>query len=197
MHPVSPHVGEFCHIDVLHVHRVSPPDMRVYVHQKTGEYLFVGDPVAQGYDGPKFGYFGPHLVHDPVAGDAQRIFCYLAGAHYHAYQPPASPTYTLKDGVYWYLGEAPPHDRERSWINEVNPARAGYAAPKVDLSMAPPGYRPFQVVEPPPPPPVAPVLPTKGAQKKAPASAPAAAGRTPARVAPQAPAPAAVPGGTP
>ena len=133
MHPVSPHVGEFCYVDVLHVHRVSPPDMRVYVHMKTGEYLFVGDQVAAGYDGSKFAYFGPHLVHDPALAETQRIFCYLAGAHYHAYPSPSSPDVVLKDGVSWHLGEAqvrirPPEGRHLDGPSGIPTVSGGGAA---------------------------------------------------------------------
>ena len=189
IHPVSPHVGEFCHIDAAHVHRVSPPDMRVYVRLKTGEFYFVGDQIALGYDGPKYGYFGPHVILDPTLGGSERIFCYLTGPHYHSYPSPAEPPFIAKDNVSWYVGDPPPLSAERSWVNEVNPAARGYAPPKVDLSMAPPAYKPMRVVEPPPAPP-APAAPAKAAPVKTPpkpAAKPAAAPK------PAAPAP----GGTP
>jgi hypothetical protein len=164
IHPVSPHVGGFCYIDAVHVHRVSPPDMRVYVRLKTGEFFFVGDQIALGYDGPKHGYFGPHLIADPMLAGSERIFCYLAGAHYHSYPSPAGPPFVSKDDVVWYVGDPPPPSAERSWINEVNPAVPGYAPPKVDLSMAPPGYKPMRVYEPPPP--IPPPAPAKAAPAK-------------------------------
>jgi hypothetical protein len=146
MHPVSPHQGAFCYIDVPHLHRVPPPDMRVYVSRKTGEFVFVGDPVALGYDGPKVGYFGQHLLVFSGLPPGERIFCYITGPHYHAVGPADAASYIFKDGVHWYKGEAPPVDHVRDWINEVH-AIKGYLPPKVDIAAAPPGYRPFQVPE--------------------------------------------------
>ncbi len=166
VHPVSPHVGEFCHIDAAHVHRVSPPDMRVYVKLKTGEFFFVGDQIALGYDGPKYAYFGPHLIVDPILAGSERIFCYLTGPHFHSYASPAAPPFVSKDNVSWYVGEPPPLDAERSWVNEVNPAARGYSPPKADLSMAPPAYKPMPVSAPPPAPAAA--LPAKAAPVKTP-----------------------------
>jgi hypothetical protein len=173
IHPVSPHQGAFCYIDVPHVHRISPPDQRVYLMLKDGENLFVGDPVALGYDGPKIGYFGPHPLAVADAPGEPPVFCYLTGPHYHATAQPASPSLVEKAGVTWYLGPLPPpSDPGRVWINEVR-GIAGYAPPKVDLSMAPPGYHPFNVMPPPPPP----------------AAVPAAAGKAkPRAVAPARPA---------
>lgn len=150
MHPLSPHQGAFCYIDAPHVHRVPPPDMRVYLVLKNGENLFIGDPVALGYDGPRFGYFGPHPLTVPGLADAPPIFCYITGPHYHATPPQRSPEMVEKAGVSWYLGQLPPPaDPSRVWINEVH-AIAGYTPPKVDLTMAPPGYHPFTVMPPAP-----------------------------------------------
>ena len=159
LHPLSPHQGAFCYIDSPHMHRVPPPDMRVYIVLKTGENLFIGDPVALGYDGPKFAYYGPHPLVIADAPDLPSTFCYLAGPHYHAAAPPPSPAMIEKAGVTWFMGPVPPAaDPGRIWINEVHPV-AGYVAPKADLSMAPPGYRPFTLPAPPAP---APALPAKG-----------------------------------
>lgn len=146
MHPLSPHQGEFCYIDAVHYHRFVPVDLRVYVTVNGGAkgngQLYVGDPAWLGYDGPKVGYFGPHPLAAPLAPEAGPLFCYIAGAHYHAAAPPPSTAMVLKDGVYWYLGPPPPADVPRSWINEVRSIK-GYVPPKVDASSAPPGYRIF------------------------------------------------------
>jgi len=144
LHPLSPHMGEFCYIDVPHVHSEAPPDTRVYVVVEGRDNLFVGDPVALGYDGPRFTYFGPHLLVDPSLPPNHRFYCYLKGPHYHAYAPPPGPTsgFVEKDGVYWYVApEAPEFERDRlrQWVNDVHPI-AGYIAAKVDLAAAPPGY---------------------------------------------------------
>jgi len=162
IHPLSPHQGAFCYIDAPHMHRIPPPDLRVYFELKNGENLFVGDPAALGYDGPKFGYYGPHPLAVADAPDSAPLFCYLTGPHYHAAPQPPSPMLVEKAGVTWYLGPLPPpSDPGRVWINEVH-AIAGYVAPKVDLGMAPPGYHPFTVMPPPASPAPAPPPSGKG-----------------------------------
>jgi hypothetical protein len=152
MHPLSPHQGEFCYIDAVHYHRFVPVDMRVYVTVNGGGtegngQLYVGDPAWLGYDGPKVGYYGPHPLEVPLAPEAGRLFCYIAGAHYHVTAPSPSASMVLKDGVYWYLGPPPPADAQRSWVNEVHAIKA-YVPPKVDLAAAPPGYQPFNLGSP-------------------------------------------------
>ncbi|HEY8923427.1 MAG TPA: hypothetical protein VIU64_03540 [Polyangia bacterium] len=148
MHPLPPHQGEFCYIDAIHYHRLGPVDMRVYATVKAGAdgpgQLYVGDPAWLGYDGPKVGYFGPHPLEVPLAPEAGRLFCYISGAHHHVTAPPPSSNMVLKDGVYWYLGPLPPPDAQRAWINEVHAIKS-YVPPKVDLSAAPSGYKPFDV----------------------------------------------------
>jgi hypothetical protein len=177
LHPVSPHQGAFCYIDVPHVHRVPPPDLRVYLVMKNGEYLFIGDPAALGYDGPKVGYFGPHPLAVPDAPDEPPLFCYIAGPHYHVSAQPPSPTLVEKAGVTWYLGALPPPgDPGRVWINEVHGV-ASYTPPRVDLSMAPPGYHPFQVL-PPAPAPAPAAAPPVASKGKARAPAPARAAKS-------------------
>jgi len=162
MHPLSPHQGAFCYIDAAHMHRVPPPDLRVYLVAKDGTNLFIGDPVALGYDGPKFGYFGPHPLAVPATLGLPPTFCYITGPHYHAAPQPPSAALVEKAGVTWYLGPLPPPaDPGRVWINEVHPI-AGYAAPKVDIGMAPPGYHAFTVA-----PPSAAPAPTPAATGKA------------------------------
>lgn len=178
-HPLSPHQGQFCYIDAPHMHRVAPPDQRVYLVLKDGTNVFIGDPVALGYDGPKFGYYGPHPLAIANAPGLPRTFCYITGPHYHAAPQPPSPDLVEKAGVTWYLGPLPPPpDPGRVWINEVHPI-SGYAPPKVDLSMAPPGYHPFTVA----PPAAAPAPPAKPSSKPAPKSAPKSAS-TPSGTAP-------------
>jgi hypothetical protein len=182
LHPLSPHQGAFCYIDVAHVHRVPPPDMRVYAVRKDKErsYVFVGDPVALGYDGPKVGYFGPHLLSVPGLPPGERMFCYISGAHYHAVAPGDPAAFVLKDGVYWYKGDAPPIDRARAWVNEVHPIQ-GYAPPKVALAAAPPGYHPFTVTDQPTPAPVVPVANGGAADAKGGAKPSGAAARAAAK----------------
>ncbi|HEY4186921.1 MAG TPA: hypothetical protein VGP07_17730 [Polyangia bacterium] len=170
IHPLSPHQGAFCYIDTLHMHRIPPPDMRVYAVLKGGENLFVGDPVALGFEGPKFAYFGPHPLAIPGAPELPGTFCYIAGAHYHAAPQPSSPTLVQKDDVTWYIGPPPPAAPNRVWINEVR-AIQSYKPPNVDLTSAPPGYHPFDLgLSPPSPaavPPPSPPTKTKPAARAA------------------------------
>lgn len=170
IHPLSPHQGAFCYIDTLHMHRIPPPDMRVYAVLKGGENLFVGDPVALGYDGPKFAYFGPHPLAVPGAPELSGTFCYIAAPHYHAAPQPSSPTLVQKNDVTWYIGPLPPAAATQVWINEVR-AIQSYQPPKVDLGSAPPGYHLFDLGLTPPPlpvvPPPSPPTKTKAAPRAA------------------------------
>ncbi|MES1204746.1 MAG: hypothetical protein ABUS79_02300 [Pseudomonadota bacterium] len=143
IHPLNPHMGAFCVIEVPHVHAEWPPDIRVYRTLPNKTQVFVGDPVALGYDGPTQTYFGPHplVFHD--LSPAETIYCYLRGPHHHT-QPPEPPaSFVKKDGVNWFVGTFPPEfDRDYSrndWINEVR-GIGTYQPPKVDIAAAPPGY---------------------------------------------------------
>jgi hypothetical protein len=53
----SPHPfrGGFCSHHGPHEHDYGPTDARVY-RVVDGDYYFVGDPVAFGYEGPKYAY---------------------------------------------------------------------------------------------------------------------------------------------
>lgn len=196
LHPLAPHQGAFCYIDVPHMHRVPPPDLRVYLVSKDGTNIFVGDPAALGYDGPKFGYYGPHPLAISNVPGLPSTFCYISGPHYHAAPQPPSPALVEKAGVTWYLGPLPPPaDPGRVWINEVH-AISGYAPPKVDLSMAPPGYHAFTSSVPPPAPPVT-APPAAGKTKPASAAHPAAPARPAKSVTLPAPAAPGVHGGQP
>ena len=194
LHPLSPHQGAFCYIDAPHMHRIPPPDLRVYLVLKDGTNVFIGDPVALGYDGPKFGFYGPHPLAIAGVSELPSAFCYMSGPHYHAAPLAPSPALIEKAGVTWYVGPVPPPpDPGRIWINEVHPI-ASYAPPKVDLGMAPPGYHAF--TSPVAVPAAAPTpAPPKAGKSKAPAGAHPPAPPRPAKppagapVAPAAPSP--------
>jgi hypothetical protein len=172
IHPVSPLSGEFCYIDVVHVHPIQPPDMRLYVVVNQQEHLFVGDPATLGYDGVRYAYYGPHpLVAPGLPAAAPKIYCYISGPHYHAEQPPDSPAFVLKNGAYWFVGEPGPEferERHRTWINETHAIKS-YRPPNVDIAAAPPAYHPLVLPEKPEAVPALPTVSPRG--KKSPARA--------------------------
>jgi hypothetical protein len=159
IHPLPPHGGQFCYLEVPHVHAKSPSDMRVYRTLPDQQNVFVGDDVALGYEGEKFGYFGPHPLSTPALPTTEKFYCYIRGAHYHANPPPAGPSFVLKDGVNWYVGEfGPEFEREKHnfWINDSG-ALPTYAPPKVTIGDAPPNYH-FPALAAPPSRPAAPMV---------------------------------------
>ena len=144
IHPLVPHMGDFCYIDLPHVHAQAPSDMRVYQRLPDGAVLFVGDPLALGYSGPKYAYVGPHPLAQPGLKVEKKLFCYLTGPHYHAYQPSPSTSFVQKGGAYWYVGEWDPAFEQGAFyaiINKVRPIPS-YHPPKVDPTAAPPGFHP-------------------------------------------------------
>jgi hypothetical protein len=113
-HPLPAELGGgFCYIEFPHVHVFTPAEPEILYRVHAGAYLFVGDPVAHGYDGPKHAYYGPHpirveaaVIDDDDRGDDD-VYCYIEGPHYHEYAPPAEVKFTLRDGVYFYVGDYP------------------------------------------------------------------------------------------
>ncbi len=103
VHPIpKTEGGGICYIEGPHVHIYVTNDKLQYrVH--AGANHFVGDPVAYGYDGPKFAYKGPHPIH--VDDDTE--WCYLEGPHFHAEAPPASPEFKVVGDAYFFVGEPP------------------------------------------------------------------------------------------
>jgi hypothetical protein len=145
VHPIAPEYGGgFCYIEVPHVHVYEPPHAQEMYRVHDGRYLYVGDPVAYGYDGPKHAYYGPHPV--PVNaiveedGPEDVEYCYLDGPHYHYYAPPPNVKFKVKGGVAWYVGDFDPmYERDRPRFAHIN------------LEMKPIRYaRPVVVVAPPP-----------------------------------------------
>jgi hypothetical protein len=167
MHPLPQNRGGFCYLEVAHMHAFTPAEPRVY-RVVADEQVFVGDPVAYGYDGPKYTYYGPHPLVEVQVAATDPMYCYLAGPHYHAQAPPpAEPSFVLKGDVYWYMGPfAADFERGRpryAVVNEVRPV-AVYSPPVVDIAVAPPGFHAAVVIAPPvramvspPPPPPPPV----------------------------------------
>lgn len=111
IHPIAKtHGGGMCHIEAPHVHVYAPVDVKLNYRVHDGYHHFVGDPVAYQWDGPKHAYYGHHPVPvDVIVGDdhPDMQFCYLEGAHYHAWEPPPSLEVKLHAGAYWYVGDFP------------------------------------------------------------------------------------------
>lgn len=145
-HPIPKgHGGGVCHIEAPHVHVYTPSDVKVQYRLHDEHYYFVGDPVAYGWDGPRHTYYGHHPIHvDVVLGDDDDDhveYCYLDGAHFHAYAPPEGAKFEVKADAYWYVGDMP--EAYVSARAELDP---------IDVVYEPIVYaRPVVVVETPPP----------------------------------------------
>ena len=149
--------GGVCHINVPHVHIYAPVDVKVQYRDHDGWKMFVGDPVAYGWDGPKTAYYGHHpiAVHavvDDYDGDDVE-YCYIEGPHYHVYAPPPDIKMELRGGAYWYVGSFP-----RAYVEarpvydpiDVYYEPIEYARPVVAIDVAPPGWYGVAVVGVPP-----------------------------------------------
>jgi hypothetical protein len=149
VHPIPAAAGGgFCDIEGPHVHVFLPEHADVLFRTIGGAYLFVGDPAAFGYDGPKHAFYGRHPipVDELVPGEHPEhdgtVFCYLDGPHYHAYAPPPSLKFVERGDAYWYVGDWPRSYRvdgpRYQKINAVYKPLV-YARPVV-VATAPPGY---------------------------------------------------------
>jgi len=114
VHPIPQRTGGgFCNIEGPHVHIYLPDQADVLFRVVGGSYLFVGDPIAYGYDGERHAFYGPHpvpvdeLVDRPHDQHDGTVFCYLEGPHYHVYVPPLTMRFAQRGGAYWYIGEWP------------------------------------------------------------------------------------------
>lgn len=164
VHPIpAAEGGGFCDIEGPHVHIYLPAHADELYRVIQGRYLFVGDPVPFGYDGPRHAYSGRHPVpvDELVPGDHPEhdgaVFCYLDGPHYHIYVPPPGLTFVLRGDAYWYLGDWPRSyqlDGPRYQKINVIYAKLTYARPVVTVA-APAGYHvPVIVIAAPRPAPV-------------------------------------------
>ena len=99
--------GGMCHIEGPHVHIFAANKLEYRLHDDA--YVFIGDPVAYGWDGPKYAYKGNHPVHvEAVVGGPPEVeYCYLNGPHYH-YWEPEGPEYKVAGGAYFWVGTPPP-----------------------------------------------------------------------------------------
>lgn len=155
IHPIPKAMGGgMCHIQAPHVHVYAAVDGKVQFRDHDGWQHFVGDPVAYGWDGPKYAYYGNHPVpvHVVVGDDHEDVeYCYLDGPHYHAWAPPEDLDLELRGGAYWYVGEFP-----RAYV-EARPAYDSidavytpirYERPVVEVSVAPPHWYGAVVIAP-------------------------------------------------
>jgi hypothetical protein len=123
VHPIpKPEGGGMCYIEGPHVHIYAANKIEYRRHGD--DNVFVGDPVAYGWDGPKYSYKGPHPIHVDVVvgGDPDTEYCYLEGPHYHHFTPPEGPDFKVVGDAYFYVG-APP----RAFI-EARPTYVGINA---------------------------------------------------------------------
>ena len=107
IHPVPKgEGGGICHIQGPHVHIYAANKLEYRMHDD--DYVFVGDPVAYGWDGPKYAYKGNHpiQVNAVVQGSPDVEYCYLNGPHFHYFEP-EQPDFQLVGGAYFYVGEPP------------------------------------------------------------------------------------------
>lgn len=101
--------GGICYIEGPHVHIYAADKLEYRTHGD--DHVFVGDPVAYGYDGPKYAYKGPHPIHVEavVGGDPDVEYCYIEGPHYHYFEPPdGDDDFKLAGNAYFYVGAPPP-----------------------------------------------------------------------------------------
>lgn len=100
--------GGMCYIEGPHVHVFDADKIQYRDHD--GANYFVGDPVAYGYDGPRYVYKGHHPIHvNVVVGDddPDDEYCYINGPHYHYFAPPEGPEFSVAGGAYFYVGDPP------------------------------------------------------------------------------------------
>jgi hypothetical protein len=81
-----------------HTHYYPPVDMRLFSF-RDGCYTFIGDPVDFGYRGEVTSYYGAHPMLDAYGGG----WCFMIGAHAHAFQP-WSPSFVVVGPWYYWRG---------------------------------------------------------------------------------------------
>ncbi len=137
IHPIpKSEGGGMCNIEGPHVHIYGANKLEY--RDEGPDHVFVGDPNAYGYDGPKVAYKGPH----PIVVEGHTEYCYIDGPHFHPFAPPDGPDFKLVGNAYFYIG-APPQafvDARPRFvgINAVYEPLA-YARPTVEVA-APLGW---------------------------------------------------------
>lgn len=121
MHPRTGKAdGGLCYIETVHVHALQPGREALY-RQHDGIWIFIGDPVPFGYEGPKQKFYGHHPVTVnlvvPDFGD-DTVYCYVDGPHWHSYDPPDDHPFVKKEEVHYFSGEYPPeyHEDKKRYV---------------------------------------------------------------------------------
>jgi len=147
LHPIAQTAdGGFCYIEAPHIHVYSPAKKaKVLYRSHDNHHMFVGDPVAYGYEGDRSTYYGHHPIHIDVAlGVNAEIehgeeYCYIDGPHFHLWAPPASAQFEVKGDVHWFVGTFPSRYKKQ---------KRTYA--RINVVVAPLEYdRPVITIEPP------------------------------------------------
>jgi hypothetical protein len=97
-HAVPTAYGGFCHIGVRHFHTYKPEDTKVFRYDDN-TYIFIGDPTAHGWEGPRVSYYGHH----PIASGWGGGWCFIGGPHYHFYNTFGS-SWSWHGGAYYWAG---------------------------------------------------------------------------------------------
>jgi hypothetical protein len=108
IHPIpKSEGGGICYIEGPHVHIYAADKLQYRDHD--GAKYFVGDPVAYGWDGPRYAYKGPHPIHVEavVGGDPDVEYCYIEGPHFHYFVPVDDPDFKVVGDTYFYVGTPP------------------------------------------------------------------------------------------
>lgn len=159
--------GGLCHIEAPHVH-IYAPDIAVQYREHEGQQVFVGDPVAYGWDGDRHSYYGHHPIHvNVIVGDdtPDEEYCYLDGPHYHSFAPPPDVVadFKLEGGAYFYVGTPPPtYVEARPALIKINAVYEPIVYDRPVITVTPPTMwigvryaarapRPAVVAPPPPP----------------------------------------------
>lgn len=114
VHPLPGRGKALCYIDAPHVHVFAPARAEILYRKHGDAHVFVGDPVAHGYDGKPYAYYGHHPIDVDVLFEVEPPadeICYLDGPHYHSWAPGEGAPFTLAGGAYWYVGAYPPEYR--------------------------------------------------------------------------------------
>ncbi len=135
--------GGLCHIEAPHVH-VYAPDVTVQYRQVDGQQVFVGDPVAYGWDGDRHAYYGHHPIHVNLLVGVETLdeeYCYIDGPHYHAFAPPPAinADFKLDGGAYFYVGTpAPVYLEARPAMVKINAVYQPIVYERPVVTIAPP-----------------------------------------------------------
>jgi hypothetical protein len=139
LHPIAKGAGGgICEIEGPHVHAYAVDALQYRVVE--GLQVFVGDPVAFGYAGPRYQYKGHHPVHiGLIAGGIDTLaYCYLDGPHFHAFAPPEGELSLVGD-TYFFVGDPPRlYLEERPRLIKINAVYASISYPRPVVAVTAP-----------------------------------------------------------